>query len=94
LPHHDLTFFFKIDFKLAVASYLFFQEIGIHADLCSPVQILKETIIAINGKQSLYAGEHRLQKRLKKAELIIDIHKHLSHMLAIPLEASEIEEDD
>jgi transposase len=36
----------------------------------------------------------RLQKRLKKAELIIDIQKKISQMLGIPMETSGIEEED
>jgi len=36
----------------------------------------------------------RLQKRLKKAELIIDIQKKISQMLGIPLKNPELEEDD
>ena len=36
----------------------------------------------------------RLQKRLKKAELIIDIQKKISQMLGIPMENPEIGEDD
>ena len=36
----------------------------------------------------------RLQKRLKRAELIIDIQKKISQMLGIPLENPEIGEDD
>jgi transposase-like protein len=35
-----------------------------------------------------------LKKRLKKAELIIDIQKKISQMLGIPLENPEIGEDD
>jgi transposase len=37
---------------------------------------------------------NRLQKRLKQAELIIDIQKKISQMLGIPLENPEIGEDD
>ena len=36
----------------------------------------------------------RLQKRLKKAELIIDIQKKISQMLGIPLKDPELGEDD
>ncbi len=36
----------------------------------------------------------RLQKRLKKAELIIDIQKKISQMLGIPLKNHELGEDD
>jgi len=36
----------------------------------------------------------RLQKRLKKAELIIDIQKKISQMLGIPLKNPELEEED
>lgn len=35
-----------------------------------------------------------LQKRLKKAELIIDIQKKISQMLGIPLKNPEFEEED
>jgi transposase len=37
---------------------------------------------------------NRLQKRLKKAELIIDIQKKISQMLGIPLKNPGLEEDD
>jgi transposase-like protein len=37
---------------------------------------------------------NRLQRRLKKAELIIDIQKKISQMLGIPMENAEIGEDD
>jgi transposase len=37
---------------------------------------------------------NRLQRRLKKAELIIDIQKKISQMLGIPLETSEKGEED
>jgi len=37
---------------------------------------------------------HRLQRRLKQAELIIDIQKKISQMLGIPLETSEKGGDD
>lgn len=36
----------------------------------------------------------RLQKRLKKAELILDIQKKISQMLGIPLKNHELGEDD
>ena len=36
----------------------------------------------------------RLQKRLKRAELIIDIQKKISQMLGIPLKNPELGEDD
>jgi len=36
----------------------------------------------------------RLQQRLKKAELIIDIQKKISQMLGIPLKNHELGEDD
>jgi len=36
----------------------------------------------------------RLQRRLKKAELIIDIQKKISQMLGIPLKNPELGEDD
>jgi transposase len=42
----------------------------------------------------LHKENLRLQKRLKKAELIIDIQKKISQMLGIPLETSEIGEED
>ena len=44
--------------------------------------------------QQLRKENNRLQKRLKKAELIIDIQKKISQMLGIPLENPEIGEDD
>jgi len=37
---------------------------------------------------------NRLQRRLKRAELIIDIQKKISQMLGIPLKNPEIGEDD
>lgn len=37
---------------------------------------------------------NRLQRRLKKAELIIDIQKKISQMLGIPLKNPELGEDD
>jgi len=37
---------------------------------------------------------HRLQKRLKQAELIIEVQKKISQILGIPLETSEKGEDD
>lgn len=37
---------------------------------------------------------HRLQKRLKQAELIIEVQKKISQILGIPLEISEKGEDD
>ena len=36
----------------------------------------------------------RLQRRLKRAELIIDIQKKISQMLGIPLKNPQLEEDD
>jgi transposase len=36
----------------------------------------------------------RLQNRLRKAELIIDVQKKISQMLGIPMENPEISEDD
>jgi len=36
----------------------------------------------------------RLQKRLQRAELIIDIQKKISQMLGIPLKNPELEEED
>jgi transposase len=44
--------------------------------------------------QQLRKENHRLQRRLKKAELIIDIQKKISQMLGIPMENPEIGEDD
>ncbi len=44
--------------------------------------------------EQLRKETNRLQKRLKKAELIIDIQKKISQMLGIPLENPEIGEDD
>jgi transposase len=44
--------------------------------------------------EQLRKENNRLQKRLKKAELIIDIQKKISQMLGIPLENPEIGADD
>jgi transposase len=44
--------------------------------------------------EQLRKENNRLQKRLKKAELIIDIQKKISQMLGIPLKNPEIGEDD
>jgi len=44
--------------------------------------------------EQLRKENNRLQKRLKKAELIIDIQKKIPQMLGIPLENPEIGEDD
>jgi len=44
--------------------------------------------------EQLRKENHRLQRRLKKAELIIDIQKKISQMLGIPMENAEIGEDD
>ena len=44
--------------------------------------------------EQLRKENNRLQKRLKQAELIIDIQKKISQMLGIPLENHEIGEDD
>ena len=44
--------------------------------------------------EQLQKENRRLQKRLKKAELIIDIQKKISQMLGIPLKNPEIGEDD
>jgi transposase-like protein len=44
--------------------------------------------------QQLRKENNRLQKRLKKAELIIDIQKKISQILGIPMENAEIGEDD
>jgi len=44
--------------------------------------------------EQLRKENNRLQRRLKKAELIIDIQKKISQMLGIPLETSEKGEED
>jgi len=44
--------------------------------------------------EQLRKENNRLQKRLKKAELIIDIQKKISQILGIPLENPEIGEDN
>jgi len=44
--------------------------------------------------QQLRKENNRLQRRLKKAELIIDIQKKISQMLGIPLKNPELGEDD
>lgn len=44
--------------------------------------------------QKLRKENERLQTRLKKAELIIDVQKKISQMLGIPMENPEIGEDD
>jgi transposase len=44
--------------------------------------------------EQLRKENNRLQRRLKKAELIIDIQKKISQMLGIPMENPEIGEDD
>ena len=44
--------------------------------------------------EQLRKENNRLQKRLKKAELIIDIQKKISQMLGIPMENAEIGEED
>jgi len=44
--------------------------------------------------EQLRKENRRLQKRLKKAELIIDIQKKISQMLGIPLKNPELEEED
>jgi transposase-like protein len=44
--------------------------------------------------EQLRKENNRLQRRLRKAELIIDIQKKISQMLGIPLETSEKGEDD
>jgi transposase len=44
--------------------------------------------------EQLRKENNRLQKCLKKAELIIEIQKKISQMLGIPLENPEIGEDD
>jgi transposase len=43
--------------------------------------------------EQLRKENNRLQKRMKKAELIIDIQKKISQMLGIPMENAEIGED-
>jgi transposase-like protein len=42
----------------------------------------------------LHKENRRLQKRLQRAELIIDIQKKISQMLGIPLKNPELGEDD
>jgi transposase len=44
--------------------------------------------------EQLRKENNRLQRRLEKAELIIDIQKKISQMLGIPLENPEIGEED
>jgi transposase-like protein len=44
--------------------------------------------------EQLRKENNRLQKRLKQAELIIEVQKKISQMLGIPLETLEKEEDD
>ena len=44
--------------------------------------------------EQLRKENNRLQKRLKKAELIIDIQKKISQVLGIPLKNPELGEDD
>jgi transposase-like protein len=44
--------------------------------------------------EQLRKENNRLQKRLKQAELIIEVQKKISQMLGIPLETSEKGEDD
>jgi transposase len=44
--------------------------------------------------EQLRQENNRLQRRLKRAELIIDIQKKISQMLGIPMENPEIGEDD
>ena len=44
--------------------------------------------------EQLRKENNRLQRRLKKAELIIDIQKKISQMLGIPLKNPELGEDD
>jgi len=44
--------------------------------------------------EQLRKEKNRLQKRLKKAELIIEIQKKISQILGIPLKNPELGEDD
>jgi transposase-like protein len=44
--------------------------------------------------EQLRKERNRLQKRLKKAELIIEIQKKISQILGIPLKNPELGEDD
>jgi hypothetical protein len=44
--------------------------------------------------EQLRKENSRLQKRLKQAELIIEVQKKISQMLGIPLETFEKGEDD
>lgn len=44
--------------------------------------------------EQLRKEKNRLQKRLKKAELIIEIQKKISQILGIPLKNPEFGEDD
>ena len=54
----------------------------------NPVHPLQEENV------NLRKENFRLQKRLKRAELIIDIQKKISQMLGIPLKNPELGEDD
>jgi len=54
----------------------------------NPIQPLQNEVNQLRKENT------QLQKRLKKAELIIDIQKKISQMLGIPLENPEIGEDD
>ena len=61
------------------------KQRGVKANPLHPLQ---------SENEKLREENTRLQKRLKKAELIIDIQKQISQLLGIPLENSEIGEDD
>jgi transposase len=61
------------------------KERGRRANPIHPLEVKNEQLRKENN---------RLQKRLKQAELIIDIQKKISQMLGIPLENHEIGEGD
>jgi len=71
--------------EVGILSGLKPKQRGRKAKLIHPLQEENEQLRKENS---------RLQKRLKKAELIIDIQKKISQMLGIPLENAEIGEDD
>jgi transposase-like protein len=58
---------------------------GRKGNLIQPLQV---------ENQQLRKENSRLQRRLKRAELIIDIQKKISQMLGIPLKNPELGEDD
>ncbi|RPJ39101.1 MAG: hypothetical protein EHM27_00085 [Deltaproteobacteria bacterium] len=58
---------------------------GRKVNLIHPLQVENE---------QLRKEKNRLQKRLKKAELIIEIQKKISQILGIPLKNPELGEDD